>query len=254
MPDLPLILEPAADHDAGPIERLNERVFGCRAQKARCHWSCLDGSREQPLLLEKGNREGRVLQCFGGLGGGSRPVSGSGRGRPWWRRTFACDSSCWCCGVGSRGRAFVTWTALLCAGVPMVCIADRRTGHGLEVAPSGLPGLLAMALKTGKQGGSPSNTARVTRSHSTPGDRESLLLYRMRAIGCRPGYYSAHGETTKWATDASDLWKPASECCDGSGSQAIRSGGASVSSRLDAANASGMEGTPYHPSPASPGV
>src|SRR5271169_2831443 len=28
MPDLPLILEPAADDDAGPIERLNERVFG----------------------------------------------------------------------------------------------------------------------------------------------------------------------------------------------------------------------------------
>jgi predicted N-acetyltransferase YhbS len=28
MPDLPLILEPAADDDAEPIERLNERVFG----------------------------------------------------------------------------------------------------------------------------------------------------------------------------------------------------------------------------------
>lgn len=28
MPDLPLILEPAADHDAGPIERLNELLFG----------------------------------------------------------------------------------------------------------------------------------------------------------------------------------------------------------------------------------
>jgi predicted N-acetyltransferase YhbS len=28
MPDLPLILEPATDDDAGPIERLNERVFG----------------------------------------------------------------------------------------------------------------------------------------------------------------------------------------------------------------------------------
>src|SRR5271155_5312503 len=28
MPDLPLILEPATDNDAGPIERLNERVFG----------------------------------------------------------------------------------------------------------------------------------------------------------------------------------------------------------------------------------
>lgn len=28
MPDLTLILEPAADHDAAQIERLNERVFG----------------------------------------------------------------------------------------------------------------------------------------------------------------------------------------------------------------------------------
>ena len=28
MPDLPLILEPATDDDAEPIERLNERVFG----------------------------------------------------------------------------------------------------------------------------------------------------------------------------------------------------------------------------------
>ena len=28
MPDLSLILEPATDHDAAPIERLNERVFG----------------------------------------------------------------------------------------------------------------------------------------------------------------------------------------------------------------------------------
>jgi predicted N-acetyltransferase YhbS len=28
MPDLPLILEPAAEDDAEPIERLNERVFG----------------------------------------------------------------------------------------------------------------------------------------------------------------------------------------------------------------------------------
>jgi predicted N-acetyltransferase YhbS len=28
MPDLPLILEPATDDDADPIERLNERVFG----------------------------------------------------------------------------------------------------------------------------------------------------------------------------------------------------------------------------------
>ncbi len=28
MPDLPLILEPAADSDGAPIERLNERVFG----------------------------------------------------------------------------------------------------------------------------------------------------------------------------------------------------------------------------------
>jgi predicted N-acetyltransferase YhbS len=28
MPDLPLILEPATDGDAEPIERLNERVFG----------------------------------------------------------------------------------------------------------------------------------------------------------------------------------------------------------------------------------
>jgi predicted N-acetyltransferase YhbS len=28
MPDLPLILEPATDNDAEPIERLNERVFG----------------------------------------------------------------------------------------------------------------------------------------------------------------------------------------------------------------------------------
>ena len=28
MPDLPLVLEPAADDDAEPIERLNERVFG----------------------------------------------------------------------------------------------------------------------------------------------------------------------------------------------------------------------------------
>jgi hypothetical protein len=40
----------------------------CRAQKARCHWSCLDGSRVQPLLLEKGTGRG---QCFGGLGGGA---------------------------------------------------------------------------------------------------------------------------------------------------------------------------------------
>ena len=54
-------------------------------------------------------------------------------------------------------------------------VADRRTGHGLEVAPPRLAGLLAMALKTGKQGGSPSHNARVTRSHSTHGDREPLV-------------------------------------------------------------------------------
>jgi hypothetical protein len=53
--------------------------------------------------------------------------------------------------------------------------ADRRTGHSLEVAPLGRAGLLALALKTGKQGGSPSDNAGVSRSHSTHGDRESFV-------------------------------------------------------------------------------
>jgi hypothetical protein len=61
-------------------------------------------------------------------------------------------------------------------------VADRRTGHGLEVAPPGLAGLLEMALKTGKQGGSPSNTARVTRSHSTPGLATENQLWGQRRI------------------------------------------------------------------------
>jgi hypothetical protein len=49
----------------------------------------------------------------------------------------------------------------------------------------GLAGLLAMALKTEKQGGWPSNNTRVTRSYSTHGDRDiwPALLQVLLATG-----------------------------------------------------------------------
>jgi predicted N-acetyltransferase YhbS len=49
MPDLSLTLEPATDHDAAPIERLNERVFG-PGRFARSAYRIRETTPPDPLL------------------------------------------------------------------------------------------------------------------------------------------------------------------------------------------------------------
>ena len=122
-------------------------------------------NREEPMLRWLGWGDCGLFQAAGVLGGGEHLPATAAAGAP----APAASAS------NSRRRP-----ALLGGGVPLVrrlakVLVDRETRDGIEVAPPGLAGLLAPAFKMGREGRPPPNRARVTRSHSAHGSRESPM-------------------------------------------------------------------------------
>jgi hypothetical protein len=124
---------------------------GCRVQKLEAIGLLSAVQEWRPFFWKK--EQGGASASVGWVGDRSRfqgtGVLGGGEHLP---ATAAAGTAASAAAAShSRGGS-----ALLGAGVPLVhrlakVVADRRTGHRLEVAPPVLASLLAMALKTEKR-------------------------------------------------------------------------------------------------------